>query len=174
MANVVPDWKPVWVWLVKCCWKLLVVLRETRKLVYEVISFNPSHHRTIFFPRLISFHTSSRSLELLIFTTVEPWRYPTSKFNFADIKKLTKEPNIRVGFPYVYGHDQPYTVQRETQTHSRRCNIVHGANDRKKCIVEHRSSSKYLHDCSCLQGLVQVVVVCRERSGSLTLSLSSH
>ena len=33
-----------------------------------------------------------------------------------NITKLTKEPNIRVGFPYVYGHNQPYTVQNETVT----------------------------------------------------------
>ena len=33
-----------------------------------------------------------------------------------NIKKLTKEPNIRVGFPYVYSHDQPYTVQNGTVT----------------------------------------------------------
>ena len=27
-----------------------------------------------------------------------------------NVKTLTKEPKIQVGFPYVYGHDQPYTV----------------------------------------------------------------
>ena len=25
-------------------------------------------------------------------------------------KQITKEPNIRVGFPYMFGHDQPYTI----------------------------------------------------------------
>ena len=37
-----------------------------------------------------------------------PPPYPFHK----NAEKITKEPNVRVGFPYMFGHDQPYTIQK--------------------------------------------------------------
>ena len=41
-------------------------------------------------------------------------RLPPPNPLHRNAKKITKEPNIRVGLPCMFGHDQPYTIQSGT------------------------------------------------------------